>query len=176
MKTESLTNPSTLQLSDGEHILKNIPKNILYSEIIYCPKVWINTDDSEVSLEFDPETETETPIPYPGNYSFLIDFKTDFSYCAIEEGESDCLTVSFFLTDDNENHFALDEYIKLPHSKGIDEPPAELFYELFGLSIPESIDSTEAIQSCSGKATLTYVKRDDDLPIFALLANFHLDH
>ncbi|WKY44864.1 hypothetical protein Q5O14_01860 [Eubacteriaceae bacterium ES2] len=168
MKTEPLTTQSTLELFDNEKIFTNVPKDILYSEITYCPKVWINTDKPGMPLEWDTD-QSPTFAPM-GSYNFTIDFKTDFSRIEDDDSTNDCLCVSFFIEDQNEEFFSLTEYIGIPHSTPAEESPAMLFYQLFGLSKPNSCTA-----KCSGKASLVYLTRDDGLPPFAILGNFILD-
>lgn len=175
MKTESLTNPNTLQLSDGENFLKNIPKNILYSEITHCPNVWINADNPEVQLELDPEF-SKPFFASPGCYYFSFAFDIGFTYIEVDDSENNCLSVSFDLQDLAGHHFTLQEYIRIPRSTQINELNAALFYKLFDLSIPEENIQIEDMYGCSGIATLDYVTRDDGLPPFPLLGNFLLDH
>lgn len=175
MKTESLSNPTTLQLTNGENTLNNIPKNILYSEITYCLKLYINTDDPQLPLIPDPEFST--PIfASPGVYQFTVNFDTDLTFIETDEDENNCLSVSFFLQSVDGHHFSLEEYIAIPQTTVIEESPAMLFSKLFNIAIPEATPSFEDVQGCSGTATLEYATRDDGLPIFPLLGNFLLDH
>lgn len=175
MKTKSLSNPTTLQLTDGEKFLNNIPQNILYSEITYCLKLYINTDDPQLPLIPDPEFST--PIfASPGVYQFTVNFDADLTFIETDEDEINCLSVSFFLQSVDGHHFSLEEYIAIPQTTVIEESPAMLFSKLFNIAIPEATPSFEDVQGCSGTATLEYATRDDGLPIFPLLGNFLLDH
>ncbi|UYO62367.1 hypothetical protein LNN31_16485 [Acetobacterium wieringae] len=175
MKNESLSNPTTLQLSYGEKFLNNIPQNILYSEITYCFKLYFNTDDPQLPLIPDPEFST--PIfANSGVYNFSIDFDTDFTFIETDDDEINCLSVSFFLESIDGHNFSLEEYIAIPKTTVIEESPAMLFSKLFNIAIPVATPSSEDVQGCSGTATLEYATRDDGLPIFPLLGNFLLVH
>ena len=174
MKTEALSNPTTLQLTNGENTLNNIPKNILYSEITYCLKLYINTDDPQLPLIPDPEFST--PIfASPGVYQFTVNFDTDLTFIETDEDEINCLSASFFLESKDGHHFSLQEYIAIPKTTVIEKSPDKLFSELFNIAIPEATSSIEDVHRCSGTATLNYVTRDDGLPFFPLLGNFLLD-
>ncbi|KAF5084801.1 hypothetical protein DSECCO2_73960 [anaerobic digester metagenome] len=169
MKTVSKTNQNTLMLANGEKSLLNIPKNLLYSKITPCLKVWINPDNPENPLEWEPEPAA--PIfAKPGNYYFKIDYKDAILRYQDESHDTDCIAVTFFLKNinDDDDCFFMEEYVSIPCSTPTIKSPDIFLRELFDLPMINESDD-----ECSGIATLDYVVRDDiELPPFPVLANF----